>query len=232
MFVNEDKTEFIHFYIAGKDELDEKGESLKNREPWRKAVSLGSRLCSTADITHRCILGNAAFEKYNKVWATGSRISFATKIKLYEAFVTPVLLYNCNSWAAPQNVLNKIDVCQRKHLRRIIKMNYPHIISNKDLYARCKVTPLSERVTKSRWKMLGHILRSDCNSPPQLALSFAVESMVSMKGRVGRHQSNIFKTILCDLNKRNINLCNLDDLTQLRHIASNRNLWRNLYIQC
>ena len=231
LFVNEDKTEFIHFHIAGKDELDDKGESLKNREPWRKAVSLGSRLCSTADITHRCILGNAAFEKYNKVWATGSRISLATKIKLYEAFVTPVLLYNCNSWAAPQNVLNKIDVCQRKHLRRIIKMTYPHIISNKDLYARCQVTPLSERVTKSRWKMLGHILRSDCNSPPQLALSFAVDSMINMRGRVGRHQSNILKTIFCDLNKRSINLRNLDDLTELRHIASNRNLWRNLYIQ-
>ena len=28
LFVNEDKTEFIHFYIAGKDELDEKGEPL------------------------------------------------------------------------------------------------------------------------------------------------------------------------------------------------------------
>ena len=97
MFVNEDKTatEFIHFRIAGKDELYEKGESLENREPWRKAVSLGSRLYSKADITNRCILGNAAFKKYNKVWATGS---LATEIKLYEAPVTHVLLYNCNSW--------------------------------------------------------------------------------------------------------------------------------------
>ena len=66
LFVNEDKVEFIRFHIAGKDELDDKGESLKNREPRRKALSLGSRFCSTADITHRCILGNAAFEKYNK----------------------------------------------------------------------------------------------------------------------------------------------------------------------
>ena len=50
----------------------------------------------------------------------------------------------------------------------------------------CGVSPLTERVAKSRWKMLGHILRSDCNSPPQLALSFAVESMNSMRGRLGR----------------------------------------------
>lgn len=229
LFVNEDKTEFVRFFIAGKDEVDEKGEPLKNREPWRKTVSLGSRLCSTVDITHRCILGNVAFEKYNKLWVTGSRISLVTKIKLYEAFVTPVLLYNCNSWAAPQNVLNKLDVCQRKHLRRIVKMTYPIIISNKDLYARCNVTPLSERVTKSRWKMLGHILRSDCNSPAQLALSFAVDSMCNMRGRVGRHQTSIFKTILCDLNKRKLKLYNTDDLTELRHLASNRVLWRSMF---
>ena len=30
LFVNEVKTEFIYLYIAGKDELDEKGEPLKN----------------------------------------------------------------------------------------------------------------------------------------------------------------------------------------------------------
>ena len=106
---------------------------------------------------------------------------------------------------------------------------YPRIISNRDLYARCGVTPLTERVAKSRWKMLGHILRSDCNSPPQLALSFTVESMENMRGRIGRHQISIFKTILSDLNKRNMNLSNLTDLTELRHIASNRNHWRNLF---
>ena len=229
LLVNESKTEFVRFYIAEKDEVDEKGEPVRGREPWRKSVSLGSRLCSKADITHRCILANAAFEKFNKVWIERSHIAVQTKIRLYEALVTPVLLYNCNSWAAPDNILKKVDVCQRKHLRRILNTTYPHIITNKDLYARCGVTPLTERVAKSRWKMLGHILRSDCNSPPQLALSFAVESMSTMRGRLGRHQINIFKCILNDLNKRNIVLNNLTDLTELRLTALNRNLWRQLY---
>ena len=195
LLVNEDKTEFVRFYIAEKDEVDEKGEPVKGREPWRKSVSLGSRLCSKEDITHRCILANVAFEKFQKVWIERSHIAVHTKVRLYEALVTPVLLYNCNSWAAPDNILKKLDVCQRKHLRRILNTTYPHVITNRDLYARCGVSPLTERVAKSRWKMLGHILRSDCNSPPQLALSFAVESMNSMRGRLGRHQMNIFKCI-------------------------------------
>ena len=108
-------------------------------------------------------------------------------------------------------------------------MCYPYIISNKDLYARCNVTPLSERVMAARWRMLGHILRSDCNSPPQLALNFAVDSINNMKGRIGRHQSNLFKTIISDLGRRHIYLHDNNDLTDLRHLASNRVTWKNMY---
>ena len=70
--------------------------------------------------------------------------------------------------------------------------------------------PLSERVTHARWKMLGHILRSDCNSPAQEALYFAVNSFLTFKGRLGRHQINLYKTILGDLKMRNINLNDYD----------------------
>ena len=165
LLVNESKTEFEKFYLAGSDEMDGKGEPIKNREPWRKSVSLGSKLCSKEDIQHRIILGNVAFEKYKKVWMQGSKINLKIKIKIYEAYVTSVMLYNCNSWATPQNLFDKLDICHRKHLRQILKMTYPIIISNKALYKRCGVTPLSERVTYARWKMLGHVLRIDCSSP-------------------------------------------------------------------
>ena len=139
------------------------------------------------------------------------------------------MLYNSNSWAAPKNVLEKLDTCQRKHLRQILNMTYPIIITNKALYQRCAVRPLTERVEHARWKMLGHILRSDCMSPAQRALYFAVESSISMKGRVGRHQSNLFKCVLSDLNKRKIVLKNIADLYNLRHIASDRDGWKELF---
>ena len=108
-------------------------------------------------------------------------------------------------------------------------MTYPIIISNKALYERCGVTPLSERVTYARWKMLGHVLRSDCSSPAQRALQFAVNALFTMKGRVGRHQSNLLKFIINDLNKRNLPLRDINDLYDLRATASNRVLWRKLF---
>ena len=229
LFVNESKTEFTHFYLADKNEFDDKGEPVKNREPWRKTVSLGSKLCSKEDIKHRCILGNSAFQKYKKVWEQGTRISLETRLNIYEATVVSVIMYNCNSWAAPKDVLSKLDVCHRKHLRQIIGMTYPHgIISNKALYKRCSTIPLSERAAHARWKMLGHILRSSNNSPAQLALLFAVDSRSNMKGRVGRHQTNLFNIICKDLSDRNIYIVNTDNLTDLRLLASDRARWKEL----
>ena len=175
-------------------------------------------------------MGNSAFPKYEKVWQQGTRIALETRLKIYEAQVVSVMMYNCNSWAAPKDVLSKLDACHRTHLRKILGMTYPRgIISNEALYRRCKSTPLTERAAHARWKMLGHILRSSSNTPAQLALYFNVDSHSSMRGRVGRHQTNLFNIICKDLSDRNLFIVNTDDLTDLRHLASDRAYWRNLF---
>ena len=62
---------------------------------------LGSLMDSTKDITTRCILANAAFANYNKVWRKKNNISIEKKLVLYEALVISVINYNSSSWAAP-----------------------------------------------------------------------------------------------------------------------------------
>ena len=229
LLVNESKTEFTHFHLANKNDRDEKGEPLKDREPWRTSVSLGSKLCTKEDINRRCTLADVAFQSYKKIWENGHRIDLTTRLKLYEALVVSVLLYNCNSWAAPKNVIEKVDICHRKHLRKILRIYYPATISNVHLYKRCNTRPLSEKIAKARWTMLGHVLRSESNSPARVALHFAIESMSTMRGRVGRHQCNLLKTIKCDLNERKIKLVNTNDLYNLYFLASDREHWRRLF---
>ncbi|KAL5272935.1 hypothetical protein ACHWQZ_G000942 [Mnemiopsis leidyi] len=104
--VNESKTEFVHLFLASKDEIDHDGKPLKDNEPWRSSKSLGSLLCSVADIKHRIVLANSAFQIYKKVWLEKSKIPLAKKLIVYEAQVVSVLLYNCACWSAPKNVLN------------------------------------------------------------------------------------------------------------------------------
>ena len=76
--------------------------------------------------------------------------------------------------------------------------------------------------------MFGHILRSDENTPAQLTLHFAVNADATMKGRVGRHQNNLFRILKNDLKNRDTLLNCTDDLEDLKVLASDRIKWRSL----
>ena len=225
LFVNEDKTEFTRVYLAKASEKDENGKKIAGNESWRKSITLGSMLCSKEDITRRICLGYSAFNKYNKAW--NNKIPLKKRLLLYEALVVSVMMYNSSCWAAPKSVLEKLDVVHRRHLRSILNYRYPNIISNKNLYSRCNAEPLSVRVDRNRWRMLGHVLRGPSNGPAYTSLVYAINTL-GLPGRVGRPQSNLFSLIQCDLRNRDIYLNNQNDLTYLRNIALNKVQWRNL----
>ena len=151
-------------------------------------------------------------------------------------------MYNCSSWAAPKDKLKQLDVCHRSHLRQILKIRWPTTITNEKLYKICATRPLSERVKHSRWKMLGHILRSPENTPAALALSYAVAGTNHLKGRRGRHKINLLSQIRNDINRipvdkfsvheylhHKLQLKNQSDIDILRRIAHDRKVWRNLF---
>ena len=142
LFVNETKTKFTRVYLEEVGACDEWDNVLRGNEEWRNETLLGTKLGSEQDVTNRINKANTAFWSFDKLWCQGSEISQITekrKIKLYDSLVVSVLLYNCCCWASS--------------------------ISNKALYARTQTRPLSERVEKARWTMLGHVLRSDNDTP-------------------------------------------------------------------
>ena len=81
LFVNEDKTDFTHVYLASSGEKDEQGNLIAGKELWRKSFTLGSMLCSKEDNTRRISLGYAAFNKYNKAWS--NKIPLEKRLLLY-----------------------------------------------------------------------------------------------------------------------------------------------------
>ena len=225
LFVNEDKTDFTHVYLARTGEVDSDGNPLSGNEAWRKSITLGSVLCSKADIQRRINLGYAAFNNYKKAWS--DKIPLHKRLLLYSALVVSVLMYNSSCWAVPQIFLEKLDVVHRRHLRHILNIKYPGVITNKNLYQRCKTEPLSAKVARSRWRMFGHVLRGPVDGPAFSSLIFAINTL-QLPGRRGRPQSNLFSLIVQDLRMRNMFLNNIHDLYYLRHIASDRNSWTKL----
>ena len=75
--------------------------------------------------------------------------------------------------------------------------------------------------------MLGHILRSNGNTPTFLSLEFALSN--DLTGRRGRHQSNLLSNVLKDLSERIFYLKTLSDLEALRELALDRMNWRSCF---
>jgi len=234
LFVNESKTVSTRVYLAEVDDVDSHNNKIRGNEEWRDTVLLGSKLCSERDIANRCNKANVAFFTYKNTWLTSSvKICERRKLRLYEALVTSVLLYNCSSWAAPKSVLDSVDILQRKHFRQILRIFYPNIISNENLYKRCQARPLTERIAEARWKMLGHVLRSGESTPAYLSFRFAcLNSRDVYKGRRGAHRTNLLDIVLKDVFKRKLissyKVVKLNEFNELVHMAHDRVAWSKL----
>ena len=92
------------------------------------------------------------------------------RIRIYNVFIPPILRYNLHTTDLTQLQLSTLDTYHRKQLRFICRIFYPARIPNKDLYHRCRTTPISIMIIEQRWKLFGHILRLPFTSPPQLSM--------------------------------------------------------------
>lgn len=102
--------------------------------------------------------------------------------------------------------MEKIDTYHRKHLREILGITWNDKISNEELYTKADVSKLTHRISKSRWRMLGRVLRQPEQNPARSSLLFAIKSEKQVKGRRGRPRINLYSEILKDLNQANINI--------------------------
>ena len=79
--------------------------------------------------------------------------------------------------------------------------------------------------------MFGHILRSHVETPAFLSLKFAVNN--TLKSRKGRHQNNLFNTLLNDLKSiLNMDLKTEQNLNDVRIVAFDRSYWCNSFYKC
>ena len=80
LLVNESKTEFTHIYLANADQKDNNGKAVRGNEQWCNSRSLGSCLCSSTDVLHRCSLGTAAF---HSLWASYVVEALQRRLQMY-----------------------------------------------------------------------------------------------------------------------------------------------------
>ena len=163
--------------------------------------------------------------KLSTVWFRRSRISLPLRLRLYESFVMPVLIYNMGTWGLTKAELDRLDAYHRRHLRQIIGIHWPHPISNTALYRRCRCHPVSEDVKSARWRLFGHMLRMTRDTPAQQAIHYYFADTGDATFR-GRPRTSLPTALSADLRRVGRNLHRPADIDALRLL--NREQWRQL----
>ena len=74
--------------------------------------------------------------------------------------------------ALTQVLADKLDRSQRKMMRRVLGLKWSNKVTNEELYIRCGIAPASLQVANARWRLFGHTLRMDINTPARKAMAY------------------------------------------------------------
>ena len=231
LLVNEDKTEDT---VLKRNKHDRKNK-LTN-EPWRDTIKLGSKLGDKEDIARRKQLSRVKLIQMKKIQKRKHVVSLKKKLKLYNTLVKSVLTYNSCTWGLTTQDEKNLDSFHRQQLRQVAGIFYPNKIGNIKLYKLTETRPLSIDITRSRWKMFGHVLRLNENTPARKAMKWFFQVPVGCKKFRGRKRATIVTTLNRDIERTrqqntNFTLPNLNSELDLRNIrvkALNRKYWQKL----
>ena len=219
--VNEEKTE----------ETAIKREQGK-AEKWRWTKKLGNLLGDYQDMKRREQLSIIAQASAKKLWMN-KKVNIQTKLKIYKSIVKPVLTYNFAILALTKSESKELDCIHRKQLRQVWNDKRIH---NKQLYEKSREKPLSAEMKEARWRTFGHILRLPTSTPCQQSMNYYFECPPKAKKFRGRKRitlpvlldNDIVEAAKYHQRLQIRQFKTRKDLDILRHLADDRNGWKNL----
>ena len=191
---------------------------------------LGSYLSLTDDLQQRISSVTIAFTRLTNIWHRSNLISTTNRLRLYNAYVYPLFIYNLGAVAYTKAQLHKLDTIHRRQLRRLLRIFYPNTIHNKMLYQRCRTAPMSVIHIETRWKLFGHILRLPPIAPPRQAMNqYFTEPCFTRNGRPPTTLPIRLKQDLSLLppTHNRYRLKTLPHLNRLTNKAQNRQDWKS-----
>jgi hypothetical protein len=75
--------------------------------------------------------------------------------------VKSILLYGCKTWQVNQETCKKLKSFVNHCLCRIVKVRWPVIITNDELWKQTNEIEITEQITRYNWNRIGHILRKE-----------------------------------------------------------------------
>lgn len=136
---------------------------------------LGSIISTTGgsheDIANRIKKANQSFGALQKIWKS-PQIHLKTKLRLFSSNVKSTLLYGCESWNCTGGDIQSLQAFCNRCLRKILKIFWPNVISNRDLWERTDETPIRNEIAKRKWSWIGHVMRRPQNDISRMAIDW------------------------------------------------------------
>jgi len=104
-----------------------------------------------------------------RIWKSSIRLE--TKLRLYQTYIVPVLMYGCETWAKTKYLLSRLDAFDTWALCEILRIPYTRHVSNPKVRRTTGCSPLSRLVTNRRLRLFGHTARSSPRDDHHRALA-------------------------------------------------------------
>ena len=157
---------------------------------------------------------NVVQEKIGRAWfAIGklrpifiSKISDASKMRLFRATVETIAAYGLESVPMMRSLCRQINASHRPMVRAALGITWTETMSTAELTQRAKLIPLGYTIRKRRLRLVGHVIRiqSRCQTPLGTLLT-TVPSNCHLRqghGRTSTLQHNVaddLRSINCDV---------------------------------
>ena len=149
-----------------------------------------------------------------RVWLSKS-LRKDTKVRVYNACVKSVLLYRCETWLVTKEIQRKIQTFVNRCLRYILRIWWPNIISNKDLWKVTGQEDINLEIRKRKFRWICHTLRKEDGETPKAALLWNPQG----NRKTGRPRNSWRRSVIKETGR---------SWNQLRFLAADRQKWKGL----
>jgi len=166
-----------------------------------------------------------------RIWKSSIRLD--TKIRLYQTYIVPVVLYGCETWSTTKLQCSRTDAFDMWALRMILRIPYTRHVTNVEVRSTTGCHPLSHLVTDRRLQLFEHIARSSPQEDHHRAVAAVIRGLPpDWKRPLGRCSHTWLCAVEADLGQQNIGLASVWRKAAIRddwrHIVDTAMLQRSM----
>jgi hypothetical protein len=181
--------------------------------------TLANNLKDDTEVGLRIKSAQGAFSAIRKQFFSAKGINNTHKKTAYEGLILSILLYGCETWSLPKQVLNRLQLFHNNCVRAMCRVSMWHVrehrITQANLESRLRLEPFKFYLARRRLRWAGHVLRMPMTRLPRMFLS----SWVDNKRPQQRPRFNYGHGLARDLRNAGVNR------SDWGFLATDRTLW-------